>query len=439
MSAPLTTPTDTATITTNHPPATQPCGLNSPRVGRAKSDTPHYDANGVRVEAEGHPQLYDTTRGLPTLVNDGAGTQTIHGAGGILTQDVGTSTTYPVADSLGSIRGQTNNTGNLTSTANHDTYGAPRGAPIPGGFGYTGEQTDTTGLVNLRARMYDPASGRFQQTDSVQPNGSTTQGWSLYGYTSGNPTTATDPTGHFQEYSSTTSPLLASRAALAGDVVYSSAPTLGYSSVALKTIGIGSFSYITLKTMAECLSAIAISSDAQFTSATSALPGFLCAPTSVTVPATGPDPDVGDEEEPKPPVDPPLDSQSPCQTSAARISNALNASVSNNYNTLHSDPFYAGTRLTPPQKGRVQTDPWLTRPFFGTLMHNAVASDMTALLAYYPTGPWDFQDRADPMCWYELTTTKGEDGHRSRGGVPGGTLVEIVTYPSLDGSWRFKF
>jgi len=155
--------------------------------------------------------------------------------------------------------------------------------------------------------MYDPTSGRFQQADSVQPNGSGTQGWGLYGYTSGNPTTATDPTGHFQEYSSTTSPLLASRVALAGDVVYSSAPTLGYSSVALKTIGIGSFSYITLKTMAECLSAIAISSDAQFTSATSALSGFLCAPTGVTVPVTDPTPDGDDEEDPEnppPPTDP---------------------------------------------------------------------------------------------------------------------------------------
>ena len=123
-----------------------------------------YDANGVRVGAEARPQLYDTTSGLPTLVNDGTGTQSVHGAGGILSQDSAGSSTYPVADALGSIRGQTSSTGDLTDTADYDAYGAPRGAAIAGGFGYTGEQTDTTGLVNLRARMYDPTSGDFQPT-----------------------------------------------------------------------------------------------------------------------------------------------------------------------------------------------------------------------------------------------------------------------------------
>ena len=38
-------------------------------------------------------------------------------------------------------------------------------------FGYGGEQKDDeTGLVNLRARYYDPAIGRFCQPDAVVPD-----------------------------------------------------------------------------------------------------------------------------------------------------------------------------------------------------------------------------------------------------------------------------
>jgi len=52
--------------------------------------------------------------------------------------------------------------------------------------------------MHLRARQYNPATGRFLSQDTVQPNGpSATQSWNLYSYVESNPTRNTDPTGHY--------------------------------------------------------------------------------------------------------------------------------------------------------------------------------------------------------------------------------------------------
>jgi len=263
-----------------------------------------YDANGVRVAAEGNPQLYDTTNGLPTLVNDATGTQTVHGAGGVLTQDTPGSSTYPVADALGSIRGQTNNAGDLTGTANYDAYGTPRGAAIPGSFGYTGEQTDTTGLVNLRARMYDPSFGRFQSADSVQPNAAGTQGWSLYSYAEANPGTLVDPSGHMSlaTYSKQSDDARKEISVLAGPktaVKEAVAPTLA-------RYGITLFIRVMITTLAECLLGTPISPWAGSFSLSAPLVGFVCAPQATPI-ETPTEVEPGPDDEPDDPDCPDLE------------------------------------------------------------------------------------------------------------------------------------
>jgi len=63
-------------------------------------------------------------------------------------------------------------------------------------FGFTGEQTDAeTALLHLRARHYNPATGRFLAADTVEPNAPGTQGFNRYAYLANNPTTLTDPGG----------------------------------------------------------------------------------------------------------------------------------------------------------------------------------------------------------------------------------------------------
>jgi len=63
-------------------------------------------------------------------------------------------------------------------------------------FGFTGEETDSNGLVNLRARNYSPYISQFLTIDTFE--GSPAQPLSLnrYSYVQGNPANATDPGGH---------------------------------------------------------------------------------------------------------------------------------------------------------------------------------------------------------------------------------------------------
>ena len=63
-------------------------------------------------------------------------------------------------------------------------------------FGYTGEQTDLTGLQYLRARYYDPGAGRFLTRDSFAGYAVLPQSQNPYVYALNNPIRYTDPSGH---------------------------------------------------------------------------------------------------------------------------------------------------------------------------------------------------------------------------------------------------
>ena len=110
----------------------------------------------------------------------------------------GTSTaTYPLADALGSVRGLANASGAQAGATDYDVFGSVRARSGSSSvFGYTGQQTDPTGLVYLRARYLNPRLGRFLEPDTVQPNRFGTQGYNLYTYVANNPTSSVDPSGH---------------------------------------------------------------------------------------------------------------------------------------------------------------------------------------------------------------------------------------------------
>ena len=104
----------------------------------------------------------------------------------------GGTTTYLHHDQQGSTRLLTGSAGTVTGKCTYTPYGTPTcegttNTPL----GYDGQYTSSdTGLIYLRARTYDPATGQFL---SVDPDVAETQ--EPYGYAGDNPVNGGDPTG----------------------------------------------------------------------------------------------------------------------------------------------------------------------------------------------------------------------------------------------------
>jgi RHS repeat-associated protein len=160
-----------------------------------------YNGNGLRTSATTGttttPYLWDSQAALPTLIGDGTNSYIQAQSGAQEQVGPSNTTAYPLADAVGSVRSVTNATGASIGTSSYDAYGPARTTSgTTSIFGYTGQQTDATGLLYLRARYLDPTVGRFLSQDTVVPSGSGTQAYNRYSYTDDNPTTATDPTGN---------------------------------------------------------------------------------------------------------------------------------------------------------------------------------------------------------------------------------------------------
>jgi RHS repeat-associated protein len=89
--------------------------------------------------------------------------------------------------------------GGLAGSASYSPFGTAAVTGSMPGLGYQGDYTDpATGLVEMGARWYDPATGSFVSSDTIggTPVPSTVDG-NPYAYADGNPLTNTDPTGHW--------------------------------------------------------------------------------------------------------------------------------------------------------------------------------------------------------------------------------------------------
>ena len=102
-----------------------------------------------------------------------------------------------VYDGLGSVLGEVDPSGNITSSRKYDVYGLVRGGNNPGGtsshkfVGQLGHPSeDNTGLIYMRARYYDPSIGRFTSEDTAKDGGN----WFVYCYD--NPGNHVDVTGN---------------------------------------------------------------------------------------------------------------------------------------------------------------------------------------------------------------------------------------------------
>ena len=74
---------------------------------------------------------------------------------------------YPIVDVRGSVRAHADASGQVGGPTTYDAWGASE--TVPGLFGFGGERHDAiVGLVNLRARWYEPSSRPIPRTRSVR-------------------------------------------------------------------------------------------------------------------------------------------------------------------------------------------------------------------------------------------------------------------------------
>ena len=166
-----------------------------------------YDGEGNRVEQLVTINGSITTSttyvagGLEEVASNAVGTtltKYFTGVSGLPTAErVGTNgpLSYLASDGQGTVATALDSAGNVTSQQLYTPYGNSRysSGSSPTSMGYTGQRADSsTGLDYYQARYYDPVAGQFTSADTAN------DGSNRYGYVGGNPTTATDPSGHYQ-------------------------------------------------------------------------------------------------------------------------------------------------------------------------------------------------------------------------------------------------
>jgi RHS repeat-associated protein len=101
-------------------------------------------------------------------------------------------------DGRGTVRHLTNLSGTVTDTYEYDAFGylLTSTGTTPSTYLYRGEQYDANlGLYYLRARYYNPATGRFLGRDPEDGNSKDPSSLHKYLYAGGDPVNWIDPTG----------------------------------------------------------------------------------------------------------------------------------------------------------------------------------------------------------------------------------------------------
>jgi RHS repeat-associated protein len=106
--------------------------------------------------------------------------------------DAGGNAGWYLTDHLGSVRGVTNAAGALQTSITYDAFGNTLSTGF-GTFGYAGYALHAElGMYATKARLYDPAAGRWYSQDPMAFDAGDSN---LYRYSGNGPTGATDPSG----------------------------------------------------------------------------------------------------------------------------------------------------------------------------------------------------------------------------------------------------
>src|SRR3972149_10451947 len=108
----------------------------------------------------------DIASGLSQVLDDGTNAY-LYGNGRIA-QVSATDTQYFLGDALGSVRQMTDASGAVTLAKSYQPYGEMMGSVGSGAtnYGFTGEMSDPSGLLYLRAGDYAADTGRFTSRDT---------------------------------------------------------------------------------------------------------------------------------------------------------------------------------------------------------------------------------------------------------------------------------
>jgi RHS repeat-associated protein len=157
-----------------------------------------YNAQGLRVaqSVTGNASTYawDWASGLPEMLTDGDNLYLV--GHDTLGRWDGAAWVYHLPDELGSVRQVTDGAGAVVSSREWTPFGVEVGA-AQAGLGYTGEWWDAAvGLQYLRARWYEPRTGRFLTEDSFPGTVFLPPTQHAYAYAANDPIRYTDPTGN---------------------------------------------------------------------------------------------------------------------------------------------------------------------------------------------------------------------------------------------------
>ncbi len=161
-----------------------------------------YNAEGNRVGLtsanETTTLTVDPQGALPKVlerVKNGIRTRYVYGAGLQYEVNEAGAATYYHYDQSGNTAALTNQAGAIIERVVYSPYGTIRyrqsnfDTPFLYG-GFFGVMTDANGLINMRARYYNPLTMRFLNSDPAM------DGLNWYAYANGNPINFADPTGY---------------------------------------------------------------------------------------------------------------------------------------------------------------------------------------------------------------------------------------------------
>lgn len=164
-----------------------------------------YDAFGLRISVteNGIGSNFTYDRGNIITETNGSGSlvsRNIRGLGLVARDNPIGTKAYYLNNAHGDVSKLVNENGEVLNSYQYDAFGNTTNSKekIQNRFQYAGEQLDkVTGQYYLRARHYDPTTGRFITEDTYRGQLGNTKSLNLYTYCENNPIIYVDPSGHY--------------------------------------------------------------------------------------------------------------------------------------------------------------------------------------------------------------------------------------------------